>query len=428
LTGPSTSLWRHGDFLKLWAAQTVSSFGARIAREGLPFTALMFLRAGPAAYGVFAAARLAASAVGGVVAGPLADRFPKRALMIGADLARAAVLIAVPAAAFTGHLTFAGVIVAGVLMGFFSVAFDIADHAFLPTLIAPAQLVDGNAKLGTTEAVAETGGPALYGVLFQTIGAPLALVVNAGTYMVSALTLAFIRPRAQAVGEPAQQPVAPIDLAAGFRIVLDHPLVRPIWLADVTQAFFGGFFSALYLLFLYRQLHLTPLMIGMTVAAGGIGGFVGAVIAPAVTRRLGVGWAIVATAVSGGAMQFFVPLAHGAPLLAMGFLVIAQLFGDGLQTIAGIATVSFRQAVLPAHELGRAGGAFATGTALMGVVGALGGGLLGASLGPRETLYMAAAGITLATVFVLVSPLRKVRSAEEAAPSASLDSAPSSLL
>jgi len=310
-------------------------------------------------------------------------------------------------------------------MGFFSVAFDVADHAFLPSLVAPAQLVEGNAKLGTTEAVAEVGGPALYGALFSLIAPPLALAVNAATYLGSALTLGFIRPRPTAAERSADETPSPFDLAAGFRIVLGHPLVRPIWLADVTQAFFGGFFSALYLIFLYRQLELTQWMIGLTVAAGGVGALAGALAAPAVTRRLGVGRAIVATAMAGGAMVFLVPLANGRPLVAMAFLVGAQLFGDGLQTIAAIATVSFRQAVLPTGQLGRAGGAFASGTALMGVAGALGGGLLGAHIGARETLYVSAAGITLATLFLALSPLRAVASAEAAmAARPSLDIAP----
>ena len=407
MTARPRGLWGHDDFLRLWAAQAISAFGARIAREGLPMAAVITLKAGPQALGLLAALALAGQAGFGLVAGALADRLPKKLLLIGADLARAAVLLAVPAAAMLGRLSLVEIYAAGALMGALSVVFDVADHAFLPSLIGPSELIEGNAKLATTESVSEVGGPALAGALFQLLSPPIALAANAATYLASALCLTRVRsPPTAPPREAAADPPA-FDLAAGLRIVLAHPLLRPLWLGDVARGLFGGFFSALYILYAIGVLKLTPGMLGLTIACGGAGGLIGATLAPALTRRLGAGRAIILTGLSGGAMLFLIPLAHGAPLAAMAFLALAQVLGDALQTAMQVTAATLRQSALPPHQLGRAGGAFLSAGAAAGVAGALIGGLAGAALGPRPALYLAAAGITAASLIALASPLRR---------------------
>jgi len=406
MTGPARGLWGHADFLRLWGAQSISSFGARIAREGLPMAAVITLKAGPEALGLFAALVLGAQAAVGVFAGALADRLPKRRLLIAADVLRAIVLAVVPLAALSGHLSLPVIYAAAVLMGAANVTFDVADHAFLPSLVEPAALTEANAKLATTEGVAVVGGPALTGILVAVIAPPLAVGLNAMTYVVSALILSRIsgRPPGPTV-QDAPEPID-LDLTAGVRLVFAHPLVRPLWLADVGKSFFGYFFAALYILLAIKVLKLTTPMLGLTIAMGGVGGLAGAVLAPWLTRRLGAGRMILLAGLAGGATLFLIPLAAGPPLVAMAILAAAQLIGDALQTTAGIGSATLRQTLLPPDQLGRAGGAFATGTAAAGVVGALTGGALGAAIGPRETLLIAAAGVTAASLFIALSPLR----------------------
>jgi MFS-type transporter involved in bile tolerance (Atg22 family) len=140
-----------------------------------------------------------------------------------------------------------------------------------------------------------------------------------------------------------------------------------------------------------------------------LGGLAGAVLAPVVTRRLGAGRAIVVTGLAAGAISFLTPLAGGPPLVALAFLVAAQLFGDGIETVTEIGASSLRQAVLPTGMLGRAAGAFMASQGLAGVAGAIVGGLLGRGLGVRETLFVAAAGIAAAPLVGLFSPLWRVR-------------------
>jgi predicted MFS family arabinose efflux permease len=406
MTGPARGLWGHADFLRLWGAQSISSFGARIAREGLPMAAVITLKAGPQALGLFAALVLGAQAAVGIFAGALADHLPKRRLLIAADVVRAVVLAAVPLAALTGHLSMPAIYAAAVLMGAANVTFDIADHAFLPSLIDPVDLTEGNAKLATTDAVAEVGGPALTGILVAVIAPPIAVGLNALTYVVSALILSRIRDRAPNPSGEETPAKIDLDLSAGVRLVFAHPLVRPLWLADVGKSFFGYFFAALYVLLAINVLKLTTPMLGLTIAMGGVGGLAGASLAPWLTRRLGAGRMILLAGLAGGATLLLIPLAAGPPLVAMAILAAAQLIGDALQTTAGIGSATLRQTLMPPDQLGRAGGAFATGSAAAGVAGALTGGALGAAIGPRETLLVAAAGATAASLFVAFSPLR----------------------
>ncbi len=355
MTGPAKGLWGHADFLRLWAAQSISSFGARIAREGLPMAAVITLKAGPEALGLFAALVLGAQAVVGIFAGVLADRLPKRRLLIAADVVRAIVLAAVPLAALSGHLSLPVIYAAAVLMGAANVTFDVADHAFLPSIVEPADLTEANAKLATTEAVAEVGGPALTGILVAVIAPPLAVGLNAVTYVISALILSRIRGRPPGpTAKDAPEPID-LDLTAGVRLVFSHPLVRPLWLADVAKSFFGYFFAALYILLAIKVLKLTTPMLGLTIAMGGVGGLAGATLAPWLTRRLGAGRMILLAGLAGGATLFLIPLAAGPPLVAMAILAASQLIGDALQTTAGIGSATLRQTVLPPDQLGRAG-------------------------------------------------------------------------
>ena len=404
-------LWSHPDFLKLWAAQTVSSFGARIAREGLPLAAVVALKAGPEAIGVFAALRLGPQVAVGLFAGPLIDRLPRRPVLIASDLGRAAVLAAIPIAALLHSLTLAEVYAAGALMGVLNAAFNMADHAYLPSLVAPDQVVDGNTKLGTTDAIAETGGPAVYGVLFSVLAAPVAVAVTAATYLFSALCLATIRARPRSGATDDQAPIRLLDIAQGVRACLAHPLVRPLFAMDLTQAFFGSFYAALYLIYALQVLKLSVLLLGLAVACGGIGSLIGAAVTPALTRRAGVGPVIVLTGLFTGVVGFLTPLAFGPPLVAFGFLVAAQLMSDAGGTVTGITAVSLRQTVMPPALLGRAAGAFMAAEGLAGVLGAVIGGALGRGGGVRLTLFIAAAGVAAAPLIGLFSPLWRTRKA-----------------
>ena len=407
----SPSLWRHADFLKLWAAQSVSSVGARITREGLPFAAVMSLGATPAQVGLLAALARGPAILVGLAGGGFVDRGRRRPILIAADVGRALVLATIPLAAWSHLLTMNQIYVVAALVGALSVLFDIADHAYLPSLIARDQLVDGNSKLATTDAIAEIGGPALYGLLFQFLTAPIAIAVNAGTYLFSAGALSAIGAR-----EP---PPAPhengraLHVIADFRIglgaALAEPSVRALLIVATTAALFGAFFSALYIVFAVRVLHLTATMLGVTVATGGVAALFGATLAGRLIRRFGIGPTYVFTGLIAGAGSLFVPLAHGAPVVSMLMLIASQLIGDSVGTVTEICGRSLRQSLVEPRMMGRVGGVFALAPGVTGIVGAIVGGWLGGVIGPQHALLIGSGGITLAPAIGLLSPLVRRR-------------------
>ena len=224
-------LWGHGDFLRLWAAQGVSAFGFRITRTGLPIIAVTTLDQPEVVVSVLMAMQIAPGLLVGLFAGGWIDRTRKRRILIASDLIRAAAIASLTIAWAAGFLSIGHVIATGAVVGAASALFQITDNTYLPALIGRRQLAEGNAKLESTEAVAEITGPAVTGYLVRLLGAPLAIVLNAATYIWSAVLLGRIRavepPPAE--GEPARR--IGEDLRIGFREVFRHPLVRPIVLS-----------------------------------------------------------------------------------------------------------------------------------------------------------------------------------------------------
>lgn len=403
----SISLWRHRDFVRLWLAQSISAFGARITREGLPILAVTTLAASPGALGVLAAAGSGAALVVGLTSGSFIDRSRRRPILIGADLLRAMVLLSLPVAALLHLVTLPHLLIAAVLVTGASVAFDIASHAYLPALIGKPQLIDGNAKLATTEAIAEVGGPALAGALFQWLTAPIAVVVNAGTYLASAAFLATLR-SAEPAPEVEPRQTLTHEMTQGFRLAWAEPRVRALLLMNMAQGLFGGVFSALYILFALRTLGLPTSLLGIAIAAGGIGALMGAGLGPWLARRLGMGPAIILTILCASISAMTISLAPTERTGALTVLIVTQITGDAFGVASMVLIASLRQSLLPQSVLGRVGGAFHAAAGGIAIVGALGGGLLGDLIGPRLALAIAGAGFLLIPLIGLLSPLRRV--------------------
>jgi Na+/melibiose symporter-like transporter len=404
----SGALWRHRDFLRLWAAQSVSSFGSRITREGLPYAAVLTIDAPPAQLGLLAALAYGPSLLVGMTSGGYIDRSRKRRILVGADLVRAAILLTVPVAAWFHLLAMTQIYVVAACAGVASALFDIADHAYLPRLIARDELMEGNTKLGVTESIAEIGGPPLAGLLVQWLTAPIAIAVNAFTYLVSALFLASIRTH-EAEPEEKQRRPWHQSLAVGFSVIMAQPLIRPLFYLAAIQPFFGAFFSALYAYYAIRVLHLPTLLIGITVGIGGLGSLAGAAMAAPMVRLFGVGRAILIGFLLSALSAYFVPLAHGGPLTAVIFLALAQIFGDSFAVAAIVTNTSLRQSVIPLGVMGRVGAVFQVAGGAPGIIGALAGGLIGGAFGARTALFVAATGIVLAILPALFSPLWRLQ-------------------
>ena len=188
-----TGLWKNPDFVKLWLGQTVSYFGSGITGIALPLTAILLLGATPVQMGILGALDGVSVLAIGLLAGVWVDRVRRRPLMITTDIGRAFILSTIPLAALLGVLHIWQLYIVAGLAGMLTVIFNVASSAYLPSLIPHESLVEGNSKLGMSDALAEIGGPAVAGPLVQLLSAPFAIVFDALSFLFSACCLGLIR-------------------------------------------------------------------------------------------------------------------------------------------------------------------------------------------------------------------------------------------
>jgi Na+/melibiose symporter-like transporter len=402
------SLWRHPDFLKLWVGQTVSEIGSRISREGIPLTAVLVLHASTAQMGVLTATGAVAVLLFSLVAGVWVDRLRRRPVMISTDLGRAVLLFSIPAAAAWGRLTMPQLYLVIALTGVLTVFFNVAYQSILPSLVSGGQLFDGNSKLATSAATAEVLGPGITGVLVQWITAPIAILFDALSFLFSALTIWLIR-------KPEPNPVRHAhedlrtEITAGLRFIWTNPALRALGLMTATAYLFQGLIGPLYILYGIRELRMGPAVLGVVIAAGGAGSLIGSALAPAFVRWMGLGRLMIGASIFYGLVLFLVPLAHSPLVFAISCLLIQQFFGDLAMAAFNVSAISLRQALAPENILGRVNAAMQLLS--MGVMsaGALFGGLMAAGAGIRFTLAVAAGGVLLSSVWLIASPVPKLR-------------------
>ena len=396
------------DFNRLWAAQAVSAFGARIAREGLPIAAVTTLAASPSALGLLAALTGLASMILGLSAGGWVDRRPRRGVLIAMNLVRAAALAVIPLAALTGVLSLPMILASGTVIAGASTVFIMAEHAILPGLVAPDRLITANARLSATDSVAEIGGPALAGVLFQVLTAPLAVAATAGTWLASAILLLRIRGERPMEARPGT-PAEGLSFLSGFRTTWADREVRVLFLIQMAWGLTGGVFGSLYVLFALRTLQLPTGLLGLAIACGGIGALAGAAAGPIVERRLGAGRTLTLALLLGGLVNLAIGLAPAGVKGGMPVLVATQFLGDLFGVTAMILMSSLRQVRVDADHLGRVSGVFQAGTGGMTVVGALGAALLAEVAGIRTAMLAAAALSLVLPLLCAASPLGRAR-------------------
>lgn len=404
-----SGLWRHADFLKLWSGQTISVFGSMIGGTALTFTAILFLDATPMQMSLLNTMQMLPAFLVGLFAGALVDRLRRRPLMIGVDIGRALALATIPLAALLGFLHISHLYVVALAVSVLTSFFDLAYQSYLPTLIGKESLIDGNSKLSASAAVAEFGGFSIGGWLVQIFTAPLAILLDAVSFLVSALSLSAIRAREVQV-IPEEQPDMRREIAEGLREVWHSPLLRSSALILLCHNLAGSMYGALVVLYMSRVLGFDPGVLGMIWAVGGISSLVAASQAPRITRWLGPGWTMSLGLLFSGISSLFVPLASGATFLSAALLVAAQL-GDGFYVVYDINQVSLRQGITSERLLGRVNATMAFLNMGAALLGALLGGALGEWLGVRPTLFLGGALTILAAVGLAFSPLRRLKTA-----------------
>ena len=404
------SLWRHADFLKLWTGQTVSELGSVVTRTAVPLVALLVLGAGPAEMAFIVVAGSLAVLLVGFFAGAWVDRLPRKPLLVASDTLRALLLLSIPVAYAAGVLRMEQLYLVTFLEGCLGVLFDAAYPAYVPSLIGIDRVVDGNSKLATSSSLAEIGGPGLAGALVQVFSAPFAILIDAVSFAVSAVSLVLIRTPEPPRPARASTSAMRTEILEGLRTVRHHPVLLPIAMRSVVAHVAGSFYGVLYVIYLIDDLHLPPIVLGIVVSAGGVGSLVGSLFASRVIRALGLGPALIWTAVGASALGILTPLAQGPIILATAMVLIPQLFGDGLQTIEGVAELSLVQGLSPDRVLGRVNATlevFSHGVAYP--IGALTAAALAGVIGVRAGIAVGWAGMALSILFLVLSPLPGLR-------------------
>ena len=410
---PGGGLWRHPDFMKLWSAQTVSQFGSQITLLALPLAAIDVLHATAFEVAALTTVEFLPFLLVSLPAGVWVDRLRRRPILIAGDLARAGLLASLPVAYAFDALTIWQLYGVAFCTGIATVCFDVAYQSYLPALVERQGLVDGNAKLEISRSIAQLGGPGAAGLLIGWLKAPVAILVDAVSFVVSALMIFVIRkpetsPRIE--GE-ARTPMR-VELREGLAYVLKHPYLKNIAACTALFNFFGVMQFAILLVFARRELGLSPKAIGLALTFSNVGPMLAALRARSIANRFGVGPTIIGASMLAGPMFLVIPFApHGNTALAV--LAPAFLIGGFANVIYNVTQVSLRQAITPERLQGRMNSVMrfiVWGTIPLG---SLIGGALATWIGLKATLIVGGVGCTLPFLPVLLSPVRGLRAMPE---------------
>jgi MFS family permease len=402
-------LLREKPFRRYWSAHTVSQFGDQVSLLALPLLAVLATDAGPAQMGYLTAAALAPSLLFSLLAGAVIDRFrAKRRVMIAADIGRALLLSLVPIAYALGELRLAHLYAVAFGVGTLAMLFEVSQTTLFVSLVPRSRYVDANTLLNGSRALSHVAGPSVGGVLVQVLTAPAALIVDAVSYLYSAVFLARIHPV-----EPAPAARRGLGIGEGLRYLVRSPVLRATMFGTTTLNLFNFMFAALFVLYVSTELAVSPGLLGAVLGVGALGSLLGAALTGPISRRLGIGRTAVAGMVLFPLPLVLVPLAGGPTPLVLAALLAAELFAGFGVMMLDIAIGSVQTAFTPAEMLARVAGAKRTINYGIRPIGALLGGALGATLGVRPTLWIATVGALAGLLWLLPSPVPAMRDLPE---------------
>jgi len=408
----SSPLWRHADFNRLWTAQILSAFGSRITRTAIPIVAVSVLMVTPWEAAVLSALSYAPYVLAGLFGGGFVERANKTRLMVMMDLVRFAIVIAAPVAWYFNLLSFPLLCVLAAGVGGASALFQNADVAILPRLVGKDHLVEANSRLQATESIAELTGPGAAGILIDLLTAPFAMVVDAFTFIWSAFWLwripkqtgqATEEAKGELVAQPSVWATLRADIVVGFFAIWRCRPMRAIIMGNFFWYIAAGFFFATLMVFLLRELHMSPSVIGVMISVGGFSALLGSLAGRPLAKAVGYGPTIVlAFCLSVLGLLMLIPAAAFKEW-ALLFLVAQQFLGDFGIMIYTILAVSLQQKLLPEEELARANGFNQVVNGVGMTVAILIAGWVAETIGVSNTV-MLGAGIAVLGIAPLLTP------------------------
>jgi MFS family permease len=391
-------------FRRFWAGQTISLFGDQVSLLAIPLLAVLTLHADAVQMGLLGAAELVPYLLFAIHVGAWAGTRRGRSLLIAADLGRAALLLSIPLAAALGGLSMGLLYAVAFGVGTLAVVFDVAYQTVFAELVDPGDYVVANSFLVGSRSVSIVGGKSAGGLLVAALTAPVAIVVDALSYLGSALFVS----RTPAV-DPPPGAKEPGGIGDGIRFIARTRLLRTTLAACATLNLFNSAFWAMLVLFATEELGLGAGAIGLALGVGALGSVLGSALAAPFSRRIGLGKAVVVSFVLGPAPLVLVALAPSSPLPGAVLLTVAEfLSGIGIMLL-DIGLGSVQTALIPDRLRARVAGAYIFVNWGVRPVGALAGGLLAGAIGLRPTMWIASAGAIAGVLWLLPSGIARVR-------------------
>lgn len=420
MTSGAGTLLREPRFRSFFVAHTVSQLGDRVSDIAFPLIAVLVLDATPGQVSVLTALVWLPN-LASIFVGAWIDRqVHKKRILVVADLVRAALLVTVPLAFSFDALTLVQLYVVALLVGAASAVFNTTYPAFFVLLVQRPDYIAANSAMSASRSASYVVGPAVGGALVQWLTAPIALLVDAASFLVSALCLGRIGP-VRRLGLPDGEDAAPAkllhDARDGLLFTWRHPVLRGVLGCCTTANYFtfvGA--SALVIVYASRQLHLSSGLIGLALGVGAAGGLVGAFTAPWLSRRLGVGVTVALGGVVFPTSIAVVTLAGGPLWARAGVLALAEFFsGLGVMWF-DINMNSVMATVIPDQVRARVSGAFSAVNYGSRPVGALTGGALSGLVGLQATLWVAATGGAACVLWLVGNPVLRARTLDDLEP------------
>ena len=404
------------DFNKLWVGQTISLIGSQVSLLALPFTAVATVGASSMQMGILSALGSLPALFFGLFAGVWVDHHKRRIVLVGTDIGRALVLSIIPLSAMMGNLRVEVLYVVGFLAGTLGLFFNVAYRSYLPGLVGREKLVMANSRLELSNSIAEIIGPGLAGGLVQVIGAPLAIAIDAASFLASAFSISLIRTREPEPAPNSSTTTLVSEIKDGLRHVFGEVRLRALAGCVACLSFFNAIFEAVQILYLTRELGLSAAWLGVIFASGSVGFLLGAIMNNKVNKWIGLGRSLLLGVFLTGGSDLLFPVAGmvHTQWVVIGLLILAQFFfGIGL-TMFQIGQVSLRQSLTPDNLQGRMNATISMLTWGLAPIGGLLGGVLGSVISLSLTLFLAAMGEISAAVWLIFSPVRVIRQAGSA--------------
>lgn len=406
----SATLWRNGDFLKFWSGETLSLFGSQVTTLALPLTAVVYLNATAQQVGMLQFLQLIPFLFLALIFGVWVDRCRRKRIMLLANVARMILIALVPLLAGLHWLSIGVLLVIACVMGVFTVLFDVSWMSYVPTLVKDAKLYgEANQKLGVTQSTTNVAGPGAAGVLVGWLGAPIALVVDALSYVASLVTLLWIRTPEPPVPAPTTRRRIGRELVDGIRWVFQHTSLRTLAMLAPFTNFSLTCVQTLFLLYAIRYKGLSSAEVGLVLSVSAAGGLVGALLSKAVMRRFRFGPAYGVALAGVYASPLLLLLAAGPHPVVIGVFILSFVISDVGGGLSNVMQLTLRQTCTPASLMGRMSAAFRTLLFGGAAVGGLCAGLIGGGLGLRTGLTVVAIGSAAMLVPLALSSVVRLR-------------------